>query len=169
MIFILPTKKPSFFIYLVTNLIHIQFTQLFYKIFHLYIYYSTQRIRCMNGASFLMICKFTWWWPNIRAETCRGYRGYIIKYFVNYCDSKIFIKYKKYIWFLWIGYVESIKVQCLWSGLCQNTSECLVHAEYCLLWLTRYRVRDYATNLCLWKLEAPPTNPSMRFLSSHVG
>jgi hypothetical protein len=28
--FILPTKKPSFITYFVTNLIHIQFTQLFY-------------------------------------------------------------------------------------------------------------------------------------------
>jgi hypothetical protein len=30
LIFILPTKNPSFIIYCVTNLIHIQFTQLFY-------------------------------------------------------------------------------------------------------------------------------------------
>jgi hypothetical protein len=30
LIFILPTKKPSFIIYFITNLIHIQFTQLFY-------------------------------------------------------------------------------------------------------------------------------------------
>jgi hypothetical protein len=28
------------------------------------IYYSTRRIRCMNSASFLIFCKFPWWWPN---------------------------------------------------------------------------------------------------------
>jgi hypothetical protein len=34
------------------------------------------------------VCKFTWWWPNIRAETCCEYRGYIIKYFVNCCKKE---------------------------------------------------------------------------------
>jgi hypothetical protein len=27
-------------------------------------------------------------WPNIRAETYREYRGYIIKYFVNCCEKE---------------------------------------------------------------------------------
>jgi hypothetical protein len=33
----------------------------------------------MNSASFLIFCKFTLWWPNIRAETCREYRSYLIR------------------------------------------------------------------------------------------
>jgi hypothetical protein len=57
------------------------------------VYYSTQRILCMNSASFLIFCKFTWWWPNIRAETCREYRRYIIKYFVNCCETEGIIIY----------------------------------------------------------------------------
>jgi hypothetical protein len=47
----------------------------------------------MNSASFLIFCKFTWRWPNIRAETCRDYRGYIIKYFVNCCGKEGIIIY----------------------------------------------------------------------------
>jgi hypothetical protein len=30
---------------------------------------------------------------NIRTETCREYRGYIIKYFVNYCETEGIIIY----------------------------------------------------------------------------
>jgi hypothetical protein len=47
----------------------------------------------MNSASFLIFCKLTWWWPNIRAETCREYRSYIIKYFVNCCKTEGIITY----------------------------------------------------------------------------
>jgi hypothetical protein len=32
---------------------------------------------------------------NIRAETCREYRSYIIKYFVNCCETEGFIIYSK--------------------------------------------------------------------------
>jgi hypothetical protein len=63
------------------------------KHFILYIYYSTRRIRCMNSASFLIFYKFTWWWSNIRAETCREYRSYIIKYLVNCCETEGIIIY----------------------------------------------------------------------------
>jgi hypothetical protein len=35
------------------------------------IYHSTQRICCMNSTSILIFYSITWWWPVIRAETCR--------------------------------------------------------------------------------------------------
>jgi hypothetical protein len=43
-----------------------------------------------------IFCKFTWWWPNIRAETCREYRSYLIKYFVNCCEKEGIIIYSWY-------------------------------------------------------------------------
>jgi hypothetical protein len=55
----------------------------------------------MNSASFLIFCKFTWWWPNIRAETCREYRSYI-KYFVNCCETEGIIIYSFY-YFIALG------------------------------------------------------------------
>jgi hypothetical protein len=32
-------------------------------------------------------------WPNIRTETCREYKGHIIKYFVNCCEKEGIIIY----------------------------------------------------------------------------
>jgi hypothetical protein len=47
--------------------------------------------------------KFTWWWPNIMAETCREYRGYIIKYFVNCCEKEGII----YSWKIFIHWIHN--------------------------------------------------------------
>jgi hypothetical protein len=49
----------------------------------------------MNSASFLIFCKFI---DDglIRAETCREYRSYLIKYFVNCCETEGIIIYRQY-------------------------------------------------------------------------
>jgi hypothetical protein len=51
-------------------LLHLLAFRIWTAAFCLYIYHSTQRIRCMNSTSILIFCSITWWWPIIRAETC---------------------------------------------------------------------------------------------------
>jgi hypothetical protein len=48
-----------------------------------------QGLNCtFSDLNYLIFCKFTWWWPNIKAETCCEYRSYIIKYSVNCCEKE---------------------------------------------------------------------------------